>query len=142
MTPQDRLRRDLVGSAIKGGVFLLIGFFVYPFLRFIGFTIKPKPRRILINKALDAGGYHANPDFFLFSDEKGPIAVSRTCTHLGCKLNYRFESKLLICPCHRSEFSIDGRRTNGPAKKDLTVFPVDTQRDEAGVIIGYVVTLS
>ena len=45
--------------------------------------------------------------------------VSKICTHMGCLLNLNKDSKKLICPCHGSEFSLNGTVLEGPAHKNL-----------------------
>ena len=44
------------------------------------------------------------------SDQSGqPVAVSGTCTHLGCLLAINAPEGRLDCPCHRTSFSYDGK---------------------------------
>ncbi len=54
-------------------------------------------------------------------------AVSTRCTHRGCQTEP--EGERLVCPCHGSEFSRDGRRLDGPAQDDLRRFPVRVVAD-------------
>jgi Rieske Fe-S protein len=43
------------------------------------------------------------------SDQSGvPVAVSGSCTHLGCLLRMNAPAGRLDCPCHRTAFSYDG----------------------------------
>jgi Rieske Fe-S protein len=51
--------------------------------------------------------------------------VSRTCTHLGCRLNFKEKENVLECPCHQSRFSTAGNVLKGPAKKPLNRYAVD-----------------
>jgi len=44
--------------------------------------------------------------------------LSSKCTHLGCRI-YAVENNELICPCHGSKFSLEGKCTKGPAKESL-----------------------
>lgn len=111
----------------------------YPLTRFLKFSVPRKPRLVKVDKLLTAGSVHLDPDFILFFEESGPWALSRTCTHLGCRLNYSEEEKLLICPCHQSKFTREGKRIAGPAQRDLTSFPVEKMSDDKGS--GYIVTL-
>jgi nitrite reductase/ring-hydroxylating ferredoxin subunit len=41
-------------------------------------------------------------------------AVSRICTHMGCRLNYGREERALVCPCHGAEFDLQGTMITGP----------------------------
>jgi cytochrome b6-f complex iron-sulfur subunit len=45
------------------------------------------------------------------------IAIKTICTHKGCDVE--LEGSKFVCPCHGSEYTIDGTVTQGPAKKDL-----------------------
>lgn len=49
-------------------------------------------------------------------------ACSAICTHKGCEVEYDGNAKEWSCPCHGSRFALDGRVTNGPAKKPLEQF--------------------
>ena len=55
-----------------------------------------------------------------YRDEKGTIhALSPTCTHMGCIVNWNQEEKSWDCPCHGARFDIDGKVLTGPATIDL-----------------------
>ena len=50
-------------------------------------------------------------------DDKLSI-LSAHCTHLGCKIN-KAENGRLFCPCHGSEYDLEGNVLKGPAYKGL-----------------------
>jgi len=50
-------------------------------------------------------------------------AVSSSCTHRGCVVQ-PFDGTSIACPCHGSQFAIDGSLVNGPAELDLLSYPV------------------
>lgn len=52
--------------------------------------------------------------------ETGFIAVRTICSHKGCDVE--LEGNKFVCPCHGSEYTIDGKVTEGPAKADLKTF--------------------
>lgn len=106
---------------------LLIGALalVYPLLRFLGYTVPRKPVKTLINQKLPANGILSTKDFILFDRDNKSWALSRKCTHLGCKLSYHEQGNYLECPCHQSRFTVDGTVVKGPAKENLALFPVE-----------------
>ena len=61
-----------------------------------------------------------NEKIAVYKDKTGKVhALSATCTHLGCDVDWNGEDKTWYCPCHGSYFNIDGKVLNGPAVKDL-----------------------
>lgn len=107
----------------------------YPVLRFVRFNVPKKPRFIKVEKKLLVGDVHLDPEFALFVTAKGARAISRTCTHLGCRLNFSEQDKQLICPCHQSKFSTQGKRLAGPAQRDLPVFKVEALGEGKGYMV-------
>jgi cytochrome b6-f complex iron-sulfur subunit len=76
-------------------------------------------------------------DYFIIYNESGNISIfSSKCTHLGCKIN-KSENNVLICACHGSRFSFDGKVINGPASKDLQklFFEVDKNKNKIVIYI-------
>lgn len=126
-------------SPIRRRLLLWLGMLTlcYPVLRFLGFKIPAKPRIVEIKTTLAPGDFFLGPDFILFEGEDGqmPWVVSRKCTHLGCKINYRENEKFLECPCHQSRFTPQGEVIHGPAKKELPRFKVERLGDTGGYII-------
>jgi Rieske Fe-S protein len=53
---------------------------------------------------------------------------SSVCTHAGCNVNAITDGKI-VCPCHGSEFNLDGTVAKGPAKTPLDPKPVTVQGD-------------
>ena len=61
------------------------------------------------------------------------VALWSTCTHGACGLEWRPEPQHAFCPCHGSVFDRNGVVQNGPADRDLAVFPVGRQGDSLWV---------
>ncbi len=59
-------------------------------------------------------------------------AVSAICTHMGCTVAYKPQAGRIVCPCHGSEYAVDGSNLKGPAKKPLAQYAV---RNEDGRIV-------
>jgi len=61
-------------------------------------------------------------------------ALSARCPHLGCLIN-RAEGDRLVCACHGSRFSLDGRSQQGPALTDLKSLTIQQEPDSDSIII-------
>jgi glycine/D-amino acid oxidase-like deaminating enzyme/nitrite reductase/ring-hydroxylating ferredoxin subunit len=61
-----------------------------------------------------------------YRDEDGALtAVSPTCTHLGCRVNWNSAERSWDCPCHGSRFAPSGAVLQGPAVHRLERKPLD-----------------
>ena len=70
--------------------------------------------------------------FYLACLENGSfIALSRTCTHLGCSVPWNEKQRKFICPCHGSTFDQKGLVLTSPAIRPLDYYPL---RIENGTI--------
>ena len=57
-------------------------------------------------------------------DDGGFLAMSRSCTHLGCAIPWVEKENRFICPCHSSAFEITGEVANPPAARSLDLYQV------------------
>ncbi len=71
----------------------------------------------------------------LLHTETGFSALSLVCTHLGCTLEQTAEG--FTCPCHGSQFGVDGLPLRGPAEKSLATLRVE--RTAEGHLILHIV---
>jgi nitrite reductase/ring-hydroxylating ferredoxin subunit len=62
----------------------------------------------------------------------GLHAVSSICTHMGCDVRYDNDLGHIRCPCHGSQYGVDGHNIRGPAQRPLRQYAV---RDSEGRII-------
>jgi menaquinol-cytochrome c reductase iron-sulfur subunit len=73
---------------------------------------------------------------WLSRDKDGkPCALSATCPHLGCAIDYDKVAKEFRCPCHTSSFAADGKRISGPAKRDMD--PLETTVEDGQVLVRF-----
>jgi cytochrome b6-f complex iron-sulfur subunit len=54
----------------------------------------------------------------------GFLALSRTCTHLGCAVPWIEKEMKFVCPCHGSAFDITGNVIEAPAPRALDIYPI------------------
>ena len=60
-----------------------------------------------------------------YRDDDGALtAVSPTCTHLGCRVNWNTAERSWDCPCHGSRFAPSGDVLQGPAVHRLERKPL------------------
>jgi Rieske Fe-S protein len=57
---------------------------------------------------------------FLTRDQGQVRVFAITCPHLGCSYAFDEGKKHFVCPCHGSEFALDGRVLHGPASSPLS----------------------
>lgn len=134
-------RRTILIRWLQWGAALTTTIFLYPLFRFVGHRIPPKPRLVEVPAPLPLTGVYTSHDFFLFATAEGLTAVSRVCTHLGCRVNYQQDKQIIECPCHQSRFTTDGTRIAGPAQKNLPQYKVSLKEDGEGRVTAYVVHL-
>ncbi len=69
---------------------------------------------------------------FIFSDVNGLFAISSICTHLGCLVSlteWGFQ-----CPCHGSQYNLDGGVIRGPAPRSLEWHEISQEVDGTLVV--------
>lgn len=49
----------------------------------------------------------------------GFLALSATCTHLGCLVRWRTDEGQFVCPCHNGRFDAEGNVVSGPPPAPL-----------------------
>jgi Rieske Fe-S protein len=94
------------------------------------------PTPVTVRVARQDGYYEAvdHQVILLVKSESGDVrALSSTCTHLGCRVSYDHELKVIKCPCHGGVFSSDGRNVSGPPPAPLATLP--TRVDGARVFV-------
>ncbi|UCD59022.1 MAG: Rieske 2Fe-2S domain-containing protein [Candidatus Hydrogenedentota bacterium] len=62
-------------------------------------------------------------------EDGGFLAVTRTCTHLGCTVQWIEDEKKFTCPCHASAFDIRGNVISAPAPRALDMYWVFIEND-------------
>jgi cytochrome b6-f complex iron-sulfur subunit len=83
------------------------------------------------NPALSTVGGHVKVTdeiMLIRTDESKFIAVSTICRHKGCDVE--LEGDKFVCPCHGSEYTLQGKVTQGPSKDNLKTF--ETMFDSKG----------
>ncbi len=104
-------------SFIKYGIFATL---CYPVYNFIFFKENGAKEFQLSLKNIKNGITKIKKhDVFIYKHEDKIEVFDAHCTHMGCILNFYKDKNRFICPCHHSQFTIDGFRIKGPAQRDL-----------------------
>lgn len=58
-------------------------------------------------------------------------ALHATCPHAGCFVRYRADERDFVCPCHASQFALDGTISspNSPSPRGLDALAVQVRPD-------------
>jgi cytochrome b6-f complex iron-sulfur subunit len=142
--PDSQERRSFLGRA-----WLVLGLATAAELGWIGFSFfRPRPRvRAAAQKFIVAGSVDLFPPgsvtpfpqgkFYLARlPDGGFLALSRSCTHLGCSLPWDEKKQEFVCPCHGSAFDIRGEVKQPPAPRALDLFPVSIENNVVRIDAG------
>ena len=58
-------------------------------------------------------------------EENPVVAFNTVCPHLGCFVDYRKEKQDFFCPCHDSNFALDGKLKNGVSPRGMDTLDVE-----------------
>jgi Rieske Fe-S protein len=73
--------------------------------------------------------------FLVWDGHDSVRAMSATCTHLGCQVQWDGEGKKFKCPCHGGVYSHDGSVVSGPPPRPLDVVEAKINPDDASVLV-------
>ncbi|MGO8762615.1 MAG: ubiquinol-cytochrome c reductase iron-sulfur subunit [Desulfobaccales bacterium] len=118
-----------------------VGAFAYPLFRYllpVEAALGPKnlsiPKgEVPLNATKDLL-FGATPIIVLDIPDKGYLAFSRVCTHLGCLVKFDKERQEFICPCHAGIYDLEGNVVSGPPPRPLRKFAVRVEGDN--LVIG------
>ena len=68
-------------------------------------------------------------------EDNSITALSNTCTHLSCRVNWTVDAGAYICPCHDAYFDINGGIVKGPQPRPLD--PYETKVEENNLFIHF-----
>lgn len=85
-------------------------------------------------KAGDAPMAFPKVKLWISNTEEGVTAIYKVCTHLGCLYNWNTQENKFICPCHGSQFQLNGEYLRGPAPRSLDRFVLQVV-DKDGTVV-------
>ncbi len=105
---------------IKSLPLVLAGTLAYPVGKFIFFSENTNQEFTISLKNIKEGITKIKKhNIFIYKNGNKIEVLNAHCTHMGCILNFYKTKDKFICPCHHSEFSVNGTRIKGPAKRNL-----------------------
>ena len=140
----DPSRRHAIEVFLGGGLLASLASFLYPVLRYF---VPPEVTDLGGDEVIAAKLGEMKPNsgkIFRFGSKPGLLilnadgtfrALSATCTHLGCTVQYRGDLHQVWCPCHNGIYGIDGRNISGPPPKPLTAYDVHLRGDDIVVTL-------
>ncbi|OGP63900.1 MAG: hypothetical protein A3K22_03745 [Deltaproteobacteria bacterium RBG_16_42_7] len=115
--------------------------FVYPLVRFLAPPgIEAKTKKLSLSKGeIPVGSakniiFNNTPAIIIDRADKGLVALSKICTHLGCIVEYDRAKKRLLCPCHAGVYDLEGNVLSGPPPKPLQKLPLKVEGET--IVIG------
>jgi Rieske Fe-S protein len=132
-------RRRFVEVLLGSGFLATAAAFIYPVLRYL---VPPKTSD-LGSEAVVAGKlgelkpnsgkifrFGSRPALLIRTADGGYRAMSATCTHLSCTVQYRDDLREVWCACHNGKYNLDGRNVSGPPPRPLEAFDVQVSGEE------------
>lgn len=132
-------RRKFLNSVLGIGG---IGGFLSIFYPIVSYLIPPKMAEPKVNSVKAGIANDFSPDSYkiikfgrkpviLVKTEEGQFkALSATCTHLECIVQYRKDTKQIWCACHNGIYDLNGRNISGPPPRPLEQYDVKIVKDE------------
>jgi cytochrome b6-f complex iron-sulfur subunit len=137
MTEPKTSRRSFLSLLLGGGLLATLGAVFYPIFKYIvpppsgeanvsqlklPFTrvdIEADPQKSKLFKFGRALG------IIVLADDGKLKALSATCTHLDCTVQYRPDLGVIWCACHNGRYTLDGRNVSGPPPRPLEQYAVN-----------------
>jgi cytochrome b6-f complex iron-sulfur subunit len=139
-TPQqDASRRRSIGIFLGGGLLATFASFLYPVLRYFvppavvdlgGDEVVAAKQGDLKPNSGKIFRFGSRPGLLILESDGTYRALSATCTHLGCTVQYRPDLREIWCACHNGIYNLNGGNVSGPPPRPLTVFDVHQRGDE------------
>ncbi|MGO9166150.1 MAG: ubiquinol-cytochrome c reductase iron-sulfur subunit [Candidatus Sulfotelmatobacter sp.] len=132
-------RRRVIEMFLSGGLLASFASFIYPVLRYlvppavvylgVDETVAAKLTELKPNSA-KIFRFGSRPGLLIMNNDGTYRALSATCTHLGCTVQYRNDLREIWCACHNGIYDLNGRNVSGPPPRPLDVFDVHLRGDE------------
>ncbi len=135
-------RRRFVELFLGGGLLASFASFIYPILRYLvppavaelgGDEIVAAKVAELKPNSSKIFRFGSRPGLLILNNDGTYTAMSATCTHLGCTVQYRNDLRQVWCACHNGIYDLNGRNVSGPPPRPLDKFEVHLRGDDVVV---------
>jgi len=139
LSQPETTRRRAISILLGGGLLASFASFIYPVLRYLvppavidlgGDQIVAAKLNELKPNAGKIFRFGSRPGLLIMNSDGTYRALSGTCTHLGCTVQYRSDLREIWCACHNGIYDLNGRNVSGPPPRPLDVFDVHVRGDE------------
>ncbi|MBZ5570611.1 MAG: Rieske (2Fe-2S) protein [Acidobacteriia bacterium] len=132
-------RRRVVEALLGSGFLATAVAFFYPVLRYL---VPPQESDLGGDSVVAGRVGELKPNsgkIFRFGQHPGLLirtasgeyrAMSATCTHLSCTVQYRDDLHEVWCACHNGMYDLNGRNVSGPPPRPLESFEVQVRGEE------------
>jgi Rieske Fe-S protein len=137
--PKSESRRSFLQLFVAGSFAASAASFFYPVLRYV---MPPRSADLGSDTVVagTVGDLKANSaKIFKFGSRPGLLvrmadgeyrAMSATCTHLSCTVQYKPDTRQVWCACHNGMYDLSGKNVSGPPPRPLEAFDVHVQGNE------------
>lgn len=135
-------RRKVLKMLVGTGFVASLASFIYPILRYL---IPPAELDMGADSVLAGNAtelkvnsskifrFGSRPALLVHTANGEYRAMSATCTHLGCTVQYRSDVQQVWCACHNGFYDLNGRNIAGPPPRPLELFKVNVRGNEVYV---------
>lgn len=132
-------KRDFLKWILSGGLVAFMGSVIYPVLAYL----KPPSQgevevtSVKVGKLSDIPKdsgqivkFGSKPVILIRTSAGDLKALSATCTHLDCTVQYRKDLGVIWCACHNGKYDLNGHNISGPPPRPLNEYRVVQQGEE------------
>lgn len=143
--PPPGERRTFLNVLLSTSIGAVVIPILYPILKFL---VPPKTpestqRTVVAGKVSELKSnsgkifqFGSKPGLLIKTADGEIKAISATCTHLDCTVQYRDDYQHVWCACHNGHYDVNGRNISGPPPHPLEQYTVNVQGDDIIVTKG------
>jgi Rieske Fe-S protein len=137
--PYTQTRRKFLDILLGAGALAWLASLFYPIAKYL---VPPQIPEISID-SIEVGTLSEFPPgsskiirfgrkpVIVFRQKNGAFhALSATCTHLDCTVQFKSDTEQIWCACHNGLYDVDGRNISGPPPRPLAQFQIVVSGDK------------